>query len=94
MNGKLGPSINYSLTDMRVAKVLARPVIYPAIAGEILLAFQLISTTLKVFAIAKHLDLGFDAIWISPVVDNYDSGYHGYHARDMYGINSHFGTAA
>lgn len=52
MNGKVGPSINYSLTDMRVAKVLARPVIYPAIAAEILLAFQLISTTSKVFDIA------------------------------------------
>ena len=26
-------------------------------------------------------DLGFDAIWISPVVDNLDGGYHGYWAR-------------
>jgi alpha-amylase len=37
--------------------------------------------------------MGFDAIWISPVVDNYDGGYHGYWARDMYGINSHYGGA-
>jgi len=37
--------------------------------------------------------MGFDAIWISPVIDNYDKGYHGYHARNLYGINSNFGTA-
>ena len=28
--------------------------------------------------------MGFDAIWISPVIDNYDVGYHGYLARNMY----------
>lgn len=38
-------------------------------------------------------ELGFDAIWISPVVDNYDLGYHGYWARDIYAINPNFGTA-
>jgi alpha-amylase len=37
-------------------------------------------------------DLGFDAIWISPIVDNYDNGYHGYWARKIYEVNSHFGT--
>ncbi len=37
--------------------------------------------------------MGFGAIWISPIVDNYDSGYHGYWARDMYGVNTHFGGA-
>jgi alpha-amylase len=36
--------------------------------------------------------MGFDAIWISPVIDNYDNGYHGYWARNMYSINSHFGS--
>ena len=36
-------------------------------------------------------DLGFDAIWISPVVDNSDGGYHGYWARNWDKINSHFG---
>jgi len=36
---------------------------------------------------------GFDAIWISPVIDNADGGYHGYWQRNMYEINSHFGTA-
>ncbi len=37
--------------------------------------------------------MGFDAIWISPVVDNVEGAYHGYHARNWYEINSHFGTA-
>lgn len=36
-------------------------------------------------------DLGFDAIWISPVVDNIDGGYHGYWARNWEKVNSHFG---
>jgi len=26
--------------------------------------------------------MGFDAIWISPIVDNTDHSYHGYHARN------------
>jgi len=37
-------------------------------------------------------EMGFDAIWISPVVDNTDDGYHGYWARDWNKINSHFGS--
>ena len=36
--------------------------------------------------------MGFDAIWISPVVDNGDKGYHGYWARDWTKLNSKFGT--
>ena len=36
-------------------------------------------------------DLGFDAIWISPVIDNTDGGYHGYWARNWQKINDHFG---
>ncbi len=36
--------------------------------------------------------MGFDAIWISPVVTNRDGGYHGYWASDIYGINQHFGS--
>ncbi len=36
-------------------------------------------------------NLGFDAIWISPVVDNTDKGFHGYWARDWTKINSFFG---
>ncbi len=39
-------------------------------------------------------DLGVDAIWISPVVENTEGGYHGYWAKNLYTINSHFGTAA
>ncbi|KAI1187691.1 glycoside hydrolase superfamily [Nemania serpens] len=37
--------------------------------------------------------MGFDAIWITPVVTNSDGGYHGYWATDLYGINTNYGTA-
>jgi len=37
-------------------------------------------------------NMGFDAIWISPIVKNTPGGYHGYWAEDFYEINSHFGT--
>lgn len=37
-------------------------------------------------------DLGFTAIWISPVVDNAGGAYHGYWAVDFYGVEAHFGT--
>lgn len=36
--------------------------------------------------------MGFDAVWISPVVDNVEPGYHGYWARNWEEINSHFGS--
>jgi alpha-amylase len=39
-------------------------------------------------------DLGFDAVWISPVVDNIDQGYHGYWAANWEKINAHFGGEA
>lgn len=39
-------------------------------------------------------NLGFNAIWISPVVDNMDGGYHGYWAANWEKINSHFGGEA
>ncbi|KAI3318385.1 glycoside hydrolase family 13 protein [Xylariaceae sp. AK1471] len=52
----------------------------------------------------KKLDyiknMGFTAIWISPIVKNLDTqtaygyAYHGYWAQDIYSLNSHFGTAA
>lgn len=38
--------------------------------------------------------MGFNAIWISPVVTNYGNGYHGYWASDLYSINPHFGGEA
>jgi len=38
--------------------------------------------------------MGFDAVWISPVVDNLAGGYHGYWAKNWEGINSNFGTEA
>ena len=36
--------------------------------------------------------LGFDAIYISPFVENTELGYHGYWAKDIYKVNPHFGT--
>ncbi|KAI0506854.1 alpha-amylase [Xylaria bambusicola] len=52
----------------------------------------------------KKLDyiqnMGFTAVWISPVVKNieantpYGLAYHGYWAQDIYSLNSHFGTEA
>ena len=38
--------------------------------------------------------LGFDAVWISPVVDNWPGGYHGYWQRAMHSPNAHFGDWA
>lgn len=35
--------------------------------------------------------LGFDALWISPIVANTPRGYHGYWMRDLFAINEHFG---
>ena len=35
--------------------------------------------------------LGFDAIWISPVVKNMKGGYHGYWATDWNDVNEQFG---
>ncbi|KAI0201364.1 glycoside hydrolase family 13 protein [Astrocystis sublimbata] len=37
--------------------------------------------------------MGFDAIWITPVITNSEGGYHGYWAQDLYGINENHGTA-
>ncbi|KAM0319257.1 hypothetical protein ACHAPQ_010390 [Fusarium lateritium] len=37
--------------------------------------------------------MGFDAIWITPVVANTAGGYHGYWADDLYSVNSNYGTA-
>ena len=45
----------------------------------------------------QHLDyisgMGFDAIWISPILKNKEGSYHGYHNIDLYSINEHFGTS-
>ncbi|KAI1298828.1 alpha-amylase [Xylaria venustula] len=43
-------------------------------------------------------NMGFTAIWISPIVKNIDTEttyglpYHGYWAQDIYSLNAHFGT--
>ncbi len=36
--------------------------------------------------------MGFDAIWISPMVTNTANGYHGYWLQDLYGFNPNFGS--
>lgn len=46
--------------------------------------------------IERNLDyiegMGFDAIWISPIVKNWPGSYHGYHCVDLYKINENFGS--
>ena len=46
--------------------------------------------------VIKHLDyikgMGFDAIWISPIVENYPGSYHGYHLTNLYNVNTNFGS--
>lgn len=37
--------------------------------------------------------MGFDAIWISPPIENTPGGYHGYWAKDWNSINPYFGSA-
>ena len=36
--------------------------------------------------------MGFDVIWISPIVENTEDSYHDYHLINLYNINSHFGS--
>jgi alpha-amylase len=36
--------------------------------------------------------MGFDAIWISPIIKQTSGGYHGYWAQNFYEINPHFGS--
>ncbi len=38
-------------------------------------------------------NMGFDAIWISPIPENKGDDYHGYGFSDLYKVNHHFGTA-
>jgi len=37
--------------------------------------------------------LGVNAIWISPIPEQTDNGYHGYWQKNIQNINPHFGTA-
>jgi alpha-amylase len=39
-------------------------------------------------------NLGVDAIWMSPFIENTENGYHGYWAKDLYKVNEKFGTEA
>ncbi|WP_442599143.1 alpha-amylase family glycosyl hydrolase [Neobacillus sp. D3-1R] len=36
-------------------------------------------------------DMGFTAIWLTPIFDNADKGYHGYWINDFYKVDEHFG---
>ena len=36
--------------------------------------------------------MGFNAIWISPIIENLEGSYHGYHFTNLYNLNPHFGT--
>ena len=36
--------------------------------------------------------MGFDAIWISPIIENTEGSYHGYHLTNLYNLNYHFGS--
>ena len=36
--------------------------------------------------------MGFDAIWISPIVENLGENYHGYALTNLYNLNPHFGS--
>lgn len=36
--------------------------------------------------------LGATALWLTPIVDNEDNGYHGYWTKDFYKVDEHFGT--
>eukprot|EP00494_Astrolonche_serrata_P034307 UN34576 len=38
--------------------------------------------------------MGFDAIWISPVPENTNCGYHGYWAYNLQNINPKYGTSS
>ena len=37
--------------------------------------------------------LGVNAIWISPIPEQTDKGYHGYWQKNIFAINSHFGSS-
>lgn len=38
------------------------------------------------------IDMGFTTIWLTPVFDNEERGYHGYWIKDFYNTEEHFGT--
>jgi alpha-amylase len=46
--------------------------------------------------VTKKLDylksLGITSIWLTPIVDNEDKGYHGYWTKDFYKVEEHFGS--
>lgn len=37
-------------------------------------------------------EMGFTAIWLTPIFENTEEGYHGYWVKDFYKTNEYFGT--
>ncbi|CAG9623437.1 alpha-amylase family glycosyl hydrolase [Sutcliffiella rhizosphaerae] len=37
-------------------------------------------------------DMGFTALWLTPIFQNEEKGYHGYWTEDFYNVEEHFGT--
>lgn len=37
-------------------------------------------------------EMGFTAIWLTPIFENMPGGYHGYWIKDFYRVDPHFGT--
>ena len=37
-------------------------------------------------------EMGFTAIWLTPIFENMDNGYHGYWIKDFYQTNPYFGS--
>jgi len=37
-------------------------------------------------------EMGFTAIWLTPIFENMDKGYHGYWIKDFYQTNTYFGS--
>lgn len=51
---------------------------------------------MDIIAILPYISnvLGFDALYISPFIENIENGYHGYWAKNIYKVNPEFGTEA
>lgn len=41
----------------------------------------------------NNIGLGVNAIWISPIPENTDHGYHGYWQKNLHKVNPYFGTS-
>ena len=98
-HGNRESSTKFLQTDLKVAALLHARTCHH-IAGGLGPVSRSSSTIFKVcvprlFANVctnSRAGMGFDAIWISPMVSNTPNGYHGYWMQDLYGFNPHFGS--